>query len=387
MSAVAAAITVGAAATLGGSYLAAEGAKDASKSQLKADKLALVMQEEAAKQARGDVKEATRSAGAQLRIGTGEAQRQIELDQARQTGLLRDTEATQRQAITSGYGAGIDTLRGAQASGLQRVASGMGQARQDVDQGITSGLGEVAQFADVGEQALQQEAAMSGALGPEAQAQAMQAYSESPGQKYLREQQEQALLRNSAAIGGLGGGNVRTALQEQAFGIASTDQQRYLENLRNLASRGQTAATTQAGIQTQGASSLANIAAQQGLTEAQLIQQLQSSIAGQQVGQGQLQSDIAGQAGTNIANIIGADKANLANLFAQRGAGLAGIQTGMGQTLANIAVGAGSNQAQITQDMGAARAAGQLGVANAWNQGLQGLTGLAGTAAGIYGGV
>ena len=59
------------------------------------------------------------------------------------------------------------------------------------------------------------EAAFSGALGPEAQAAAFANFRESAGQKYFRERQEQALLRNAAAIGGIGGGRVRTALQER----------------------------------------------------------------------------------------------------------------------------------------------------------------------------
>lgn len=80
----------------------------------------------------------------------------------------------------------------------------------------------------------QQEMALSGALGPEAQQEAVNAFQMSPGQQWLQDQQEQALLRNTAAIGGLGGGNVRTALQQQASDRSNLFMQQQIENLRSL---------------------------------------------------------------------------------------------------------------------------------------------------------
>lgn len=75
---------------------------------------------------------------------------------------------------------------------------------------------------------------LSGAQGQAAEQQAIDSFIESPGQQYLREQQEQALLRNSAAVGGLGGGQVRTALQDEAYGRAATNQQQRFNNLASL---------------------------------------------------------------------------------------------------------------------------------------------------------
>jgi hypothetical protein len=83
-------------------------------------------------------------------------------------------------------------------------------------------------------QAEQMARALSGALGPEAQAQAQAGFISSPGQDFLRDQQEQALLRNQNAIGGLGGGRVKSALQEEAFGRAATTQQQHINNLMQL---------------------------------------------------------------------------------------------------------------------------------------------------------
>ncbi len=82
------------------------------------------------------------------------------------------------------------------------------------------------------------EAALLGLSGVEAERAAIAGFEESPGQVFLRERQERALVRNQAALGGLGGGNVRTALQEQAFGIAATQLGERKSRLANVASRG-----------------------------------------------------------------------------------------------------------------------------------------------------
>ncbi len=96
-----------------------------------------------------------------------------------------------------------------------------------------------------------------GLRGQEAEQAAISGFRESPGQVFLRERQERALLRNQAALGGLGGGNVRTALQEQAFGIASTQLGERKDRLAQVAGIG--AGSTAAGAQI-GAGLSGNIA-------------------------------------------------------------------------------------------------------------------------------
>jgi hypothetical protein len=80
---------------------------------------------------------------------------------------------------------------------------------------------------------------------------------ESPGQRFIRERQQRALLRNQSAIGGLGGGNVRTALQEQAAGFAQQDLQNQFNRL-GITSAGEQALQ---GRQQQAVTNLANIRA------------------------------------------------------------------------------------------------------------------------------
>ena len=98
--------------------------------------------------------------------------------------------------------------------------------------------------------------ATPGKTAEQQQQEAFAAFAESPGQKFLRDQQEKALLRNAATIGGLGGGNVRTALQQQAFGRAQTDFSNQFNRLAGLSGTGQTAATN---IGQLGAQSAQNI--------------------------------------------------------------------------------------------------------------------------------
>lgn len=100
----------------------------------------------------------------------------------------------------------------------------------------------------------EQLSAFLGLQGTEAEQAAISGFRESPGQVFLRERQERALLRNESAVGGLGGGNVRTALQEQAFGIASQQLGERKSRLAQVASLG-------AGATAQGAQIGSNISA------------------------------------------------------------------------------------------------------------------------------
>ncbi len=348
---------------------------------------------------------------------------------------LAGAESALRQAMTGQTGAltqgatdaltsvrgGFDTARGDVTQGLDAgltaLRQGVETGRGDITTASEGAIGRYDPYSQAGQGALEREAALSGAMGPEAQAQAFASYSESPGQAYAREQQEKALIRNEAALGGLGGGNVRTALQEQASGIASQNYQRDLENLRSLAGRGQQAAGAQAGIQSQAgqdlaqlamtggtaelgaqqgaASQLAQLAAQSGMTEGQIQQLLGqnisdvygatgANISGLRYGAGQ---DIASQLGmtgqqlaqlqmgqgTALANIDQQTSANLANLSAQQGQQTSGLRTGLAAMLANLATGQGTQQANLATQMGQAQAGG---VTNPWGNTAATLSGM-----------
>lgn len=119
---------------------------------------------------------------------------------------------------------------------------------------------EQARF-DVGSEALQEQQALIGLRGDREQLTALRNLRESPGQLFLRLRQQRALVRNASAIGGLGGGNVRTALQEQATGFAQQDLQNQFGRLASIVRpAGNTAGNTAAQLGQFGAQSAANIA-------------------------------------------------------------------------------------------------------------------------------
>jgi len=101
----------------------------------------------------------------------------------------------------------------------QIQTAGLAPAREtlaDVSQGLRGDYATAQQFQapyrEYGQEAAQRQAALTGALGPEAQQQAFAEYQASPALGFLQEQSERALMRNAAAMGGLGGGNVRQDL-------------------------------------------------------------------------------------------------------------------------------------------------------------------------------
>lgn len=98
-------------------------------------------------------------------------------------------------------------------------------------------------FQEAGVSALEQQQALLGLSGPEEQQQAVTGMAISPGQQFLQQRAQKNLLRNAAAVGGLGGGNVRSALVQQGVGFAQQDLQNQFSRLGQLAGQGQAAAT------------------------------------------------------------------------------------------------------------------------------------------------
>lgn len=138
----------------------------------------------------------------------------------------------------------------------------------------------ISPFQQAGVSALEQQQALLGLAGPEAQQAAFDAFTASPGQDFLREQGEQAVLRQAAATGGLGGGNVLSALQQQGIGFAAQQLNNRIAQLGAIAGQGLGAGGQigQAGLGTAG--NVSNLLLQQGAARA-------SGILGQQQAQSQ----------------------------------------------------------------------------------------------------
>ena len=152
------------------------------------------------------------------------------------------------------------------AAGVQADASLAGieeQRRQfDISQE------QAAPFREAGVGALGQQQALLGLSGQDAQQAAFSGLEESAGQRFIRDRQERSLLRNASATGGLGGGNVQTALQQQAAGFAQQDIQNQFSRLGQVSGQGQAATTNIAQLGGQTSSNIANLLGQEGAARA-----------------------------------------------------------------------------------------------------------------------
>jgi hypothetical protein len=303
-------------------------------------------------------------AGAQLPVGLAAAEQAALGGAGTAAGLLGTTAGAAGRELTAGTMGGIGALRG-----------GIGQARQDIMQGTQTGIGALQQalggaradiesgfqraegmfdpYAQAGGQALQQQLALSGALGPEA---FQQAYQESPQMQFLREQGERAALRTAAARGGLGGGRVMQELARYGTGLASQDLQNQIGNLQALSAQGLGARGSAANIATGGAQQLANLGVLGGTTEMQAATQQGTQLANLAQQLGVSEADLRTGLGAGRSNIALGIGTRAADLAAQTGLNVAGMRTRAGEQLAGQFGTASSQLADLQQAQGAGTA-------------------------------
>lgn len=259
------------------------------------------------------------------------------------------------------------------AGAEQALRSGLGGAL-----GILESSGDMSalqSFVSPGQQANQQQAALSGALGQQAQQQAFQQFTESPGQAYLRERGEQAVLRNAAATGGLGGGRVLQELQRQGMGMAAQDLDAQFNRLGQVSSAGLQAAGQRDAAQQQAAMEAARMTYGTGEALAGGRTRAGEQIAGN-IGQTSagLQQLLA-QQGAGLADITGQGAGNLAGLLTAYAQAQSTGQSDLAALLANIATGSASQRVGLPalpgmqQTQGMAGGIGSLlgGISTAWN--------------------
>lgn len=188
-------------------------------------------------------------------------------------------------SVVSGIFGGGDAASSAGDAQAQASMEAVEEQRRQFD--ITQE--QLAPFREAGVSALGRQQQLLGLEGVNAQQRAIDQFIESPGQQFLRERQERALLRNQSAIGGLGGGNVRTALQEQAAGIASTQLGDLQNRLAGLSGTGQSTATALGQLGQQSSANIGNLLQSAGQARASGIlgeQQANASLAGNLLGAG-----------------------------------------------------------------------------------------------------
>ena len=212
----------------------------------------------------------------------------------------------------------------------------------------------------------------------------------SPGQQFLQDRAQRALLRNAAATGNLGGGRTQLALQEQAIGFGAQDIDRQFQRLGQVSQQG-LGATAQLGGLRQGFGQAGLGTAQQvgnlqvlgggvaaggvtGAAEALRQENLQQFGAGQsQFGQATQQQQIANQANQIRFNqlaqqqgaLTAAEQQEFNQLSQQQAALTQAGQTRFNQQAQQQGVLLGADQVRFNQ------LAQQQGAENQFNLGQQ----------------
>jgi len=199
-------------------------------------------------------------------------------------GLIDDVTGVEGAQDAANKAAGI------QAQGARTAEEGINR-RFDITQG------NLKPFQDAGVGALGQQQALLGLSGQEAQNEAFAAFNESPGQKFMRDRAQRNLLRNASAIGGLGGGNVRSALVEQGVGFAQQDFNNQFGRLGQIAGQGQNAVTNIGQFGAQASGNIANLGVAGSQARA-------SGILGAQQAESQFRSDLLGLGGMALGSGI-----------------------------------------------------------------------------------
>jgi len=236
---------------------------------------------------------------------------------------------TQSRAASKAAGAqtqaaemGIEEQR-RQFDEIQRLLQPYVQAGQGA-------IGGFAPFQQAGAQAFQQQQALSGLLGPEAQRAAVAQLEQSPEMAALTRQGEEAILQRASATGGLRGGNVQAALSQFRPQVLSGLIERQLGRLGGFAGTGLNVTEQLYRGGQASAANQASAAGTMGANVSNLLQQQGAAQAGGALGRGaafgqlaQIPGQLAGYQMATGQNVFG-------NLFGGSGGGYAGgLPSGM----------------------------------------------------------
>lgn len=176
--------------------------------------------------------------------------------------------------VVSGVGKVIGTFTGStqQAEAGKKAAeaqAGMAQAGMTEERRQFDKLIELmSPYVTAGKGAMEQQQAILGLQGAEAQQAAYAGIQQSPEFLAMQQQGENALLQQASATGGLRGGNIQGALAQFRPGLLNQLVQQRYANLGGITSLGQASAAGQAGAGMQSAGAIANLLAQQGAAQA-----------------------------------------------------------------------------------------------------------------------
>lgn len=105
-------------------------------------------------------------------------------------------------------------------------------------------------------------------------------FQQSPGYQFRLDQAIQSVQRSQASRGNLLSGGAQKELTQYSQGIASDEYSNYINQLASLATMGQNAATSSGGFEAGLAAPIANMVANQGLSQANYYNQLGNIMGG-----------------------------------------------------------------------------------------------------------
>jgi len=195
-------------------------------------------------------------------------------------GIMQSRAASQAAgAQTQAAQAGIDEQR-RQFEAVQEIL------KPYVTAGTTA-LGGLQPYAAAGAPALEQQQAIAGLLGPEAQQAAIAAIEGGAGFQAQVRQGEEALLQRASATGGLRGGNIQAALAQFRPQMLQQEIATQYGRLGGLTSLGQTTTQNLAQIGQASAAGTATAGLRTGADIAGLMGQQGAARAGAELAQGQ----------------------------------------------------------------------------------------------------
>lgn len=215
---------------------------------------------------------------------------------------------------------------------LASLGQGFDQARSDLGTQYTGAISRLDPWSTAGANALTTYQGSLGQGGQAARDAAVSQFQNSPGYQYAVDQASDATARKASALGALGSGNTMAAIADRAQNMQNQEYGAWQDRLAGLSDRGQQAATTQAGLQSQYGSTLAGLGTQQGGAEAGLYGQyaglgMNNLWNGTQLGVNAVQN-----AQTQAANAVASRNSLTANVIGS-GLNLLGMGMGGGSTL------------------------------------------------------
>ena len=150
-----------------------------------------------------------------------------------------------------------------------------------IESAKNSSLDQFRPYTEGGGEANKMRAAYSGALGADAQQEAFNNYTESPGVAFMREEGMRGINQNASAMGGLGGANRLKRLSEYNQGLSEQSYDKFWGRLGEVANRGYDAAGEMASIYTDAGQKQSGIKERKGAFTTNVAESRMNKIAGQ----------------------------------------------------------------------------------------------------------